>query len=259
MAPDFLQNLLQKIGAFYDRHTGLVLHVLVPSIITLFCMGLYFSGKTSLQQIILPPIPWLPEASWRELGLLEGLQDLSLLLILLLSLAVLRLGENWIERVLIVGLTCVSLFVFLEEADYGLKYYELVSRSEVHIEQRNWHNEMDGDEERVKLFKQISDTGLAVCFLILPLLFCRRRNNGPLSLLPSAWFAVSAGLAIGLSRLAHWFHDLGFDQIGGAEGGLTGNISEFREWFVYYLVLLYLLQLLAQRTAVPGQKDSLRA
>jgi len=59
-------------------------------------------------------------------------------------------------------------------------------------------------------------------------------------------FLSAVLIAVLLSKLAHFLNDSGFGIINGVEGKLDNNISEFRETSMYYIYVLYALQLVSK-------------
>ncbi len=75
--------------------------------------------------------------------------------------------------------------------------------------------------------------------MLAPLLLSSVRNAFIRLLLPSRWMIATVVLIVLLSFLAHTLEDAGYAMIGGAQGNLYKNVSEFRELNMYYLFLLY--------------------
>ena len=81
---------------------------------------MYFSGVHALQQIISPRIDGMYVNSQREFGLLENMQNVLLIAIVIIAgRAVFKPKPAW-ERAGFSGIALLSVFVLLEEMDYGL-------------------------------------------------------------------------------------------------------------------------------------------
>ncbi len=165
----------------------LIIFVAIPLLINLLLIGLYFSGSTTLQQWVAPTIDWLPRNSWREFGLLEMLQNLFLLAVIGILLLTAVRASYLLDKLCFVGAAAVFLFLFAEEIDYGIHFYEFVTGEYSGIEQRNWHNQRTDGEQNVKRFKQLMDVTMALLFIVLPL----AKNR-----IPIAFLQTSAPLAL---------------------------------------------------------------
>lgn len=221
----------------------LIIFVAIPLLINLLLIGLYFSGSAALQQWAAPTIDWLPRNSWREFGLLEMLQNLFLLAVIGILLLTAVRASYLLDKLCFVGAAAVFLFLFAEEIDYGIHFYEFVTGEYSGIEQRNWHNRRIDGQQNVKRFKQLMDVIMAMLFIVLPLV----KNRIPIAFLqtiaPSRWFIAGFAVGIGMANVAHLLDDAGLATLNGVAGNLEGNISEFRELSNYYFFLIYALQL----------------
>ena len=206
-------------------------------------IGLYFSGVHSLQQIVAPTISGLSPNSWREFGLLEMLQNICLLSVIgILSLAAYN-KKGTVDGLLFFLGVLAFVFLFLEEIDYGIHFYELFVGEDSGVTVRNWHNQETDGEQNVKSFKKLIDGVMFLVFIVLPLV----KNKIPIpfirNIAPSRWFIAGFAAIILGAQIAHLLDDHGMGMIEGTEGNLWGNISEFRELGTYYFYVLYALQL----------------
>ncbi len=222
----------------------LLIYVGVPAFFNALLIGLYFSGIESLQQLIAPTIRGLSSNVWREFGLLEQLQNISLLAtIAILSLAAIN-KKNTLDRLLLLSSVLFFVFLFLEEIDYGIHFYEFFIGDNTGIEVRNWHNQRTDGEQNVKKSKQLMDILMFVLFIVLPLIRDKISIQFIRNITPSRWFIVGFVLVIAMAKVAHLLDDQGMGVINSTKGNLSGNISEFRELSNYYFFMLYALQLL---------------
>lgn len=219
----------------------MLVYGIIPIGSALVMVLMYFSGVELLRNIIAPYIPNIHPNSTREFGLLENLQNATLIAVLVIAVSGFRRKSNILEKTALVGVGCFTLLVFLEEIDYGLHYYELirgVNASEA-VKVRNLHN-VPG---RTPVIKQILDSGMVIMFLILPIALRKNRNPYVRHVLPDRYSAVTLLGSFFVSGIAHALDDRGF-----AEGGMFHqNISEFREFIIYYLFMLYLGELALKR------------
>lgn len=227
----------------------------IGSAITMVLM--YFSGIDFLVTLIAPNIPNLYPNSSREFGLLENLQNVLLLGMLAITVIGFRRKSNLLEKTALVGIGCFTLLIFLEEIDYGLHYYELLRGIEVDeaVKARNLHN-VPG---RTPVIKKVLDSGMVMMFLILPIALRNNRNPFVQHILPDKFSTITLLGSFAVSAFAHALDDRGF-----AEGGLLHqNISEFREYLIYYLFMLYLGELTLRRqwgaSPTPEKVDPLRS
>jgi len=216
----------------------------------LVSIGLYFSGISLLQQIIVPTIPHLHEASWREFGLPEILQNVFLLAIIAILFCAAIKKTARLDKCLYGFATLAFLFLFLEELDYGIHYYEIITGDLTHGGARNWHNQSgdDGKQNAGKI-KKVLDAATILLFVLLPLisrLKWLKSISSRTVVVPVGYFVGAIVIAVILSKFAHKLDDAGYGVINGIQGQLHNNISEFRETSMYYIYLLYALQLVSK-------------
>ncbi len=220
--------------------------ILVPLGINALLLGLYFTPWAPGQQLVAPSMPSLSSNSGREFGLLESLQNLYLLVIVGAALLFAWRWRNPWQCAFGLVVALGAGFVLLEEIDYGLHYYEYLSgRLLPHYTPRNLHNLGDN----LRWFKLAMDGGMVLLFCLIPLATYRFRERSPLVgyLRTNCWYLAGVVLFLLLSRLAHLLDDIGLGN-----GNLHQNIGEFREHNVYYLAMLYFLDLFLRRPAPPA-------
>jgi len=223
-------------------------HVVLPGVLSLLLMAMYFSGNAYLQNIVAPSMDKVPLFSSREFGALEILQNFFLLCIVFYSArCVMAAGDIWI-RLLAIFLLLISVFTFLEEIDYGAHFIEYFTGEYGSLAQetwdRNWHNKTGpGGVQNVSYLKLATNIAMLAGFVMAPLLLSSARNRTIRLLVPSRWMISTVVLIVLLSLLAHSLEDAGYAMIGDRPGNLHKNISEFRELNMYYLFLLYVATL----------------
>ncbi|NIM70318.1 MAG: hypothetical protein GTN86_07115 [Xanthomonadales bacterium] len=210
-------------------------------------MALYFSGVAPLQQVVAPSVSFLPPYYWREFGLLEGLQNLCLLVTLLAALSAARVTRLRLDRMLLGLMMVGALFVLLEETDYGRHFFDLVRGQAGSLDPERWRRNLhsvtmaDG-QMLASWFKLAARLVLVTWFLLLPLLWRPPPGGWVARFLPSRWFTATVMLLLMVSALAHGLDDRGLGIIHGSQGNLHKNISEFGELLLYYLAMVYTVE-----------------
>lgn len=228
----------------WARSNQLASHVLLPGGLSLLLMGMYFSGNACLQNIVAPAIDNVPLFSSREFGAVEILQNILLLCIVFYSARCALAAKHVGVKLVAILLLLLSVFTFLEEIDYGAHFVEYFTGEYGSLDPqawtRNWHNKTSASGvQNVSYIKLAAKIALLGGFVLAPLLLSSVRNAFIRLLLPSRWMIATVVLIVLLSFLAHTLEDAGYAMIGGAQGNLYKNVSEFRELNMYYLFLLY--------------------
>ncbi len=220
-----------------------------PLLFVLTLVLMYFSGVEWLQNIVAPRIAGRSATTTREFGLLENAQNLLLLAMIAVCIAGALKQRTHIERAMLVAIALFSVFVFLEEIDYGLHYYEYINdipwtdTREV----RNWHNQGDRTDQT----KRVVDIGMVVLFLIAPVALMKSKSPRVRFFTPDVYSALTLLASFAIRTVAHQLEERGV----GEAGVIHKNLSEFREVITYYVFLLYVIELSLRRrlkpTAVP--------
>jgi hypothetical protein len=212
-----------------------------PFGVTFLLVVCYFSGVPFLQGLVTPAFENMDVKQRREFGILENLQNIVLLVMVVMAIIGARRQSLPVLKWGFVGIALFSTFIFLEEIDYGLHYYEIlrgVPREEM-ADVRNWHNEGD----RTTKTKQLVDIGLVVWFGLAP--FAAQRTKDPRFriIVPDRYSVATLIAALLIRTIAHTLRDQGF----GEGGGIQKNTSEFRELITYAVFMLYLYELAFKR------------
>lgn len=197
----------------------------LPTLVVASLMAIYFTGVPWLQSIVAPHIN-------RELGVLESLQHLTLLALVILNVQRARAQSEPLPRAMWWGISVVTLFILLEELDYGQHYIEFLRG--LPPEQRSKLRSIH-DGANTQRFKALSDTLEIVFFCIFAVLGERSSNAWARYFAPAK---LSIGIVVAgflLARLGHVLDNAGF----GAGGALYDGIAEFREVFTYWLWFHY--------------------
>lgn len=221
----------------------LFVYFALPLSVSGILLAMYFSGVRFFENVVaMPYFEAVAENSRREFGLLENLQHLVLLGISVIALRAIPKQSHILTRALFIGIALGAVFMFAEEIDYGLHYYEYlagVPHDEI-AEERNLHNVGD----RTSRLKTISDIGMILVFGIAPLVLFKVRNPWVRYLLPDRYMIATLIAAFIVRTLSHALDDRGYGH------GLQSNMSEFRELITYYMGLLYTWQLARSRPGI---------
>ena len=207
-----------------------------PLLISVVLMFMYFFGPEWLQEMAAP-------AFNREFGLLENFQNVFLLLASLISFRIFMVRKKnyvkWIWLLVSFG----ALFIFLEEIDYGYHYiiYAQHGATAVATNPHNIHNKGNTNNDLRMFFYGV----ILVFIIILPYL--------PWKKIPALFrhfvgakklqFTVLTMLIV--SYLAGVFNNLSVNN----NLSLKGNISEFEELALYYLLFAYIYKLYQEQLA----------
>lgn len=221
----------------FNKH---LFYWILPSATIVLLSLVYFLNVLGLAEVIAPDFN-------REFGLLENLQLVLLLFIAYICLRKFKNGTEKIEKYgfLIVGL--FTVFIFFEEMDYGLHYIDYYNgktqetvKYEMQVEQkvRNIHN----TGKLVGKFKLTSYFIIVLFFVILPLLPVRIKERFAIIrfLSPSRWIVTTATSLLITNQIAFYLyrnHNF-FNR------SMDSNISEFEETMTYYIILLYLWEMI---------------
>jgi hypothetical protein len=210
---------------------------ILPSIVTLSCTLIYFYNLFGLEDFIAPRVN-------REFGLIENIQLFLLILVFLIAVKGVRTRTEKIEKYGFMLVAILTVWMFLEEIDYGLHYYDLLTgKKEItkvvvfDKEVRNIHN--NGPMQN--LFKLTAYGIVIIFFVIFPLLPSRYKKRYPWLdfLSPSKYMITTAASMLILNQIALVL----YHKYNTPTSALTANVSEFEEIMIYYIVWLYLREL----------------
>ena len=207
---------------------------IIPTAVLGTLMIFYFSGIPALVEFVCPTTNW-------EWGILENMQLAIILGILGLSLHGFRKQEIPILKWGFGFLTIFTIWVFLEEIDYGAHFRQLFTGVEESYLRdltgvKNLHN-LNGS---AKYYKRSVYVIMALGFVIAP--FIKNKVSDPLIsyLIPKPKILIVAILSIVADLVPRLLVNLNIFE----DGGLGTNIGEFSEVVVYQIFLIYLYQLL---------------
>ncbi len=219
-----------------------LIYFAVPLGVTGVLIAMYFSGVDTLQQIVSPRMPGMNPNSGREFGLLENLQNVVLLAMFIVAIVGFRRKETGLEKAAMGFISFFTLFIFLEEIDYGITYYEYLNDVSWvdSAKTRNLHN----IGENTDIAKRVVDIGTGVLFVIVPLAFAKSSNPLLRFLAPSRYSILTVAAMVIARTVAHELKDHGF----GTGGTIQKNLSEFRELITHYVFMLYVIEIALLRT-----------
>lgn len=225
-----------------------IVHFIAPMAVMCALIAMCYSGVRWLETIVvMPHLEGIAPASRRELGLLETLHNVLILIAFIAAVrGVIRTRVPFARAVFAV-FAAGSLFMLLEEMDYGLHYYEWIAgvAPENSVEVRNLHNQ--GISSPMKTAGNLLQI---LGFVVAPLALWRVRSPWVRYLVPSPYFLLTMLCALITSRIGHTF------EFRAEAIGFENNIGEFRETVTYYMAMLYVMQLARKN---PPRSDAARA
>jgi DMSO/TMAO reductase YedYZ heme-binding membrane subunit len=212
---------------------------LLPSVVTLACILLFYLNPLGLSSVIAPEIN-------REFGIAENIQLLLLVLIFIYSIKGIRQRATKIEKYGYLLLAVATAFIFLEEIDYGLHYYDHLTGNKTlgtqvvifDREVRNIHNQ---DKVILDSFKMVSYVLIVLFFVLLPLLPATLKQRFPLLnyFSPSRLIITTAFSLLVLNQVALYL----YNNYNYSNPSLNANVSEFEEIMTYYIIFLYIREM----------------
>ena len=221
---------------------------ILPSVVTLSCILVFYLNLFGLSEII------APERN-REFGIVENIQLLLLIMIFYLAVKGARTHKIKVEKYAYILVAAATAFIFLEEIDYGLHYYDILTgRNKDNLAAievfdtkiRNLHNNQN---DVLDIMKLASYGVIALFFVLLPLLPDKLKQKYPLLgyLSPSRYIVITAFCLLILNQLALYLYK-NFDY---SNASLNANVSEFEEIMTYYIIFLYIREMV-KKNLLPG-------
>lgn len=197
----------------------------LPTAVVFTLIAMYFSTNPTLMSIV------APQAN-RELGLLESLQHILLLIMAIVMGRAAWKSQITTERLLYAVVCLGALFVLLEELNYFTHYWWAINGWDFDtMPGVNVHNKGDVSDT----FKNTGDTFLVLFFVLFPLLAARVDNAWVRYLRPTRMFILSLLFAVLMSQLAHFLDE----NHAPLNNYFTNSMGEYRELYVYWIWLLY--------------------
>lgn len=206
---------------------------LIPFTILAVFIVFYFSGVPQLVNFICPPTNW-------EWGILENIQLTIIVFIFGFSIFGVIKNNDLIIKSIFICIAILSIFIFLEEIDYGAHFVQLFKGEKNSFIKDltgsfNIHNRYDN----AKYYKRSVYGIMLFIFVIAPFLANSFKNQRILFLIPQPKILIVAALCIIIDLLPRIIVKFNILQ----DGGLGVNIGEFSEITVYYIFLIYIYQL----------------
>ncbi|MEM9921783.1 MAG: hypothetical protein AAF990_27010, partial [Bacteroidota bacterium] len=111
-----------------------IIYWILPSLFVGVCMCIYFFDILGMSYLIAPEYN-------REFGVVENTQLLVILAIIILSFKKLIIAKTKSIKLVFALIFISSVFIFLEEIDYGLHYYDLfLGKSKEQLKIESWNN-----------------------------------------------------------------------------------------------------------------------
>ena len=200
--------------------------------------AMYFSGIGWMEQIIAPTYD-------REFGLLENLDAVLIFCTLIVLIRTAFLPMRSIFRVAFILACLVTLFMFLEEIDYGLHLIEWIKGIPPGqgAKIRNIHNQGETTDD----IKDVANVIIAGVFVILPYVdrlkkFLLVKVFSPSKMI---FFTVMATALIALTHEVLDPLNLASNHV------LDSNQSEFEEVLIYYTFFVYFREKYLQFKSMP--------
>jgi hypothetical protein len=223
--------MLQNRTGYHLRYWIIPFLVLIPLLI------MYFSGVKSAQELVCPSVNW-------ELGIVENLQILLLIMILVICVMAIFKKKTSIEKVLFSFLSVFALFVLLEEIDYGAHFMRFFKgRTDTFFVDMTGKANVHNLGNNAKVFKRSIYPLMLVLFIITPFYVHKFKNPILKYLIPNKWFIVTAIITIFSYAVPRLLVDFNILE----DGGFGVNIGEFSEIMVYYIFFLYLYEFIFEK------------
>ncbi len=197
----------------------------IPTVVVSSLIAMYFSGNDTLMWNMAPEVN-------RELGLLESLQHLLLLVMAIVFARAAWRSQISLERALFTVVSLGMVFVLLEELNYFTHYWWAINGWYfATMPGVNVYSKGDVSDN----FKDAGDIFLVTFFVLFPLVAARINNAWVKYLHPSRMFILAIIIAVLTSRMAHFLDENYAPQ----NNYFTDSMGEYRELFVYWIWLTY--------------------
>lgn len=236
-----------SIYAKWVRSHKFQAYLVIPAMLNLVLIILYFSDSHMLQSLVAPRIYGMDSISANKVGALELIQAFILVCALFFGIRCLLGGQGLVVKLVTAVILGLTVFVFLQELDYGSHYREYFNRPPVPVRMSSIAPaaapQAPSEAERVA-----SQFGLAICggvvllYLLAPMIPVGRNRTLRL-LVPNFWLASGAVLSALLFFLVWHLYRQGHSVIEGVPGNLDQDLGEFLQLNVYYYLLMYLTSL----------------
>ena len=212
---------------------------IAPFTVTLAFLLMFCFGGGWMTEVVSPAIN-------REFGIMENLATIVVGIMVYYSFKCFKVAKEPLAKGVFIFAVFISLFLFLEELDYGLHFYELwkgISPNEKIVD-RNFHNQDLSMLSKMKTFIYIF---IAIAFVLIPLI-----GEKPFPKFYKQFIAspklIFTALSLEATSLLSYHFVYTLNRHGNYS--LDGNTTEFGECIIYYILLLYLTELFEKQKRV---------
>jgi len=209
---------------------------IVPTILGGILVAMHFSGILWMQTFISP-------STHRELGAPENIQNLIIFSVIILAIQGAKRKIWKMEKSAFVIVAAVSVFLLLEEMDYGRHIYKHFIDPSFKWSIWNVHFMQEG--LLTKILTVVVYIVLPLFFCVLPLLARKSSNHWVKYLSPEPY---SIGTVLGMvlvSQTSQFLNNLDMYAEFSRQSGMI--MSEFGEGYVHLLFFLYFYEIIYKR------------
>jgi hypothetical protein len=217
----------------FEKH---FIYWILPSMIVGVCMCVYFFDILGMSYLIAPEYN-------REFGILENIQLFIIFAIIFLSFKNFRKAATTLSRLIFIVIFLGTIFICLEEIDYGLHYYEyLMGLSTDQLKMQSWNKDVIRNlHNQGNLTRYIKSSVYVLFALVIVSPLILKKLKVKIKYIdyfaPQHYFIYTLLAMILLNSVGEYIDDSLKDE---KIVALNKNVSEFEEVFIYYIVLLYL-------------------
>ena len=231
-----IKNILPQLKSYPTKSH--LYYWILPLVVMTILFLMYFSGIPSLTHIVSPDIN-------PEFGALENIQLLTLLIMLVISIRAAILKNSTLLKVGFAFLALFTVFIFLEEIDYGAHYRRYFYGDDHTFikDLTGGHKNIHNQPGNAKLFKRIVKGMMAMLFLFLPFLKGRVNHFLINYLTPKLLIITTVMVFVLVDLTPRVLVGSGVFEV----GRLGINIFEFSEVMIYYVFMLYTWELVFEK------------
>jgi len=230
----------------------LLLYGAIPFSVLGALVAMYYSDVALLRRVVSPDFSWIPLDSRREFGVLESLQNLLLIGLVVVAVAGLRRKRLLWERLGLWMLLFGSVFMLLEETDYGLQYALLFPSDAATHEGIAGYFNIHRIGYTQTVLQHVAWFGMLTFFGAFAIAFAKSGSPLLRYIAPDRFSVLTILVVTALQELIWRLGDL----VPVSHGSLSGREIEFTELGIYYLILLYAVDVVFWRTCRPRESDA---
>ena len=203
-----------------------------PLSFTLIFLLMYCSGILWMEDFVSPSFN-------REYGSLENSANIPLAILVIYAVKCLLKSEIIWHKLIFGAAVLISLFMFLEEIDYGLHFYDLIYHipGDEQAVVRNFHSR---DQHMLNHLKTFIYLFIMVVFVLIPLIG-EKVFPAFIKLFICSPKIILTTIALEIVSLSAFNLIYTLDNYG--NHSLDNNISEFGEGIIYYILMLYMIEI----------------